>query len=368
MGVGGEFAAGAALVAEVMPARARPYALGLLQAFSALGNILGSFLGKVVLPAADPAAEFGHWRTLYWIGIIPAILVLVIRSRLKEPEKWQAAKESASGLIGKELGAFGDLFRPPWDRSTFFGVLFAVSGVLGLWGIGFWSFELIRSLDIDLTERDAVVGNATMLQDVGAFLGIAAVTLLTQGAPRGRAMPYLAGLLASAAAAAAALILGAGGAEHPEATVVLGIAAAAGLYFLVALTGALSRGAGRRASFAVSFAAAFAATIMVFRYMTERGQVYWMIPVLGFSTLLCFGMFAIYFPELYPTRLRTTGTGFCYNVARYLAAGGLFIQSYLGSQGLSLRTVAQVFALIYLVGLVAAWFAPETKDRPLAEG
>ena len=108
--------------------------------------------------------------------------------------------------------------------------------------------------------------------------------------------------------------------------------------------------------------------MMVFRYMTEREQIYWMIPILGFSTLLCFGMFAIYFPELYPTRLRTTGTGFCYNVARYLAAVGLFIQSDLGRRGYDLRTVAQVFALIYIVGLLAAWFAPETKDRPLAEG
>jgi MFS family permease len=368
MGVGGEFAAGAALVAEVMPARARPYALGLLQAFSALGNILGSFLGKVVLPPANPAEEFGGWRTLYWIGILPAILVLVIRSRLKEPEKWQAAKESAGDLIGKQLGAFGDLFRPPWMRSTFFGVLFAVSGVLGLWGIGFWSFELIRSLDIDLAEKDAVVGSATMLQDVGAFLGIAAITIFTQGAPRTRAVPYMLGLLASAGAAVGALLLGAGTRDHGAATAVLGIACAAGLYFILVLAGTLLGGLGRRASFALAFAAAFAATIMVFRDMTRPEQVYWMIPILGFSTLLCFGMFAIYFPELYPTRLRTTGTGFCYNVARYLAAAGLFIQSELGRQGLDLRTVAQVFAVIYVVGFLAAWFAPETKDRPLAEG
>ncbi|HVR74063.1 MAG TPA: MFS transporter, partial [Planctomycetota bacterium] len=92
----------------------------------------------------------------------------------------------------------------------------------------------------------------------------------------------------------------------------------------------------------------------------------WMTPLLGFTTLLCFGMYAIYFPELYPTRLRTTGTGFCYNVARYIAAAGLILLGYIGTM-LELRISTQIFALIYFVGIAAAFLAPETKGRPLAE-
>ena len=58
-----------------------------------------------------------------------------------------------------------------------------------------------------------------------------------------------------------------------------------------------------------------------------------MLPLLGFCNLMVFGGYAIYFPELYPTRLRSTGTGFCYNVARYIAAVGplvlpMFISAY----------------------------------------
>jgi hypothetical protein len=92
-----------------------------------------------------------------------------------------------------------------------------------------------------------------------------------------------------------------------------------------------------------------------------------MTPVLGFWSLTCFGLYAIYFPELYPTRLRATGTGFCYNVARYIAAGGLFFLAYLGEH-IGFRASALAFATVYLVGVVAVQFAPETKDRPLPEG
>jgi hypothetical protein len=108
---------------------------------------------------------------------------------------------------------------------------------------------------------------------------------------------------------------------------------------------------------------------------------------------MVFGGFAIYFPELYPTRLRSTGTGFCYNVARYIAAlgpmglgliTGLFAapaDSERGKLGLSeltwlsswgsidtpLRYAALTLSLIYLVPLVLLPFAPETKGKPLPE-
>ncbi len=363
MGVGGEFAAGAALVAEVMTPRARPYALGLLQALSALGNILGSLIGKLLLSPAHPEAEWEGWRGLYLVGVLPALLFVVVGRRLKEPERWQAMKASAGNIVGKQLGAFGDLFHSRWRRSTQFGLLFAVSGVIGLWGIAFWTPELIKSILPDPNVRSY----AMALQDVGAFLGIAAIALVTQGAPRTRGRAYIAGLLASIGAAVVFLRLGGGKAEAPLVTALLGVSLSFVLYFACALVGAFSGGLGRRASFAFSFAAALVATILVFRYMTEVGEIYWMIPVLGFCTLLCFGMYAIYFPELYPTRLRTTGTGFCYNVARYVAAGGLFLLGYIGSLGIDFRTSTQVFALIYLVGLGAAAFAPETRGRPLVE-
>ncbi|MBI4604607.1 MAG: MFS transporter [Planctomycetes bacterium] len=366
MGVGGEFAAGAAFVAEVMPARARPYALGLLQSLSAVGNIVGSLIARVVLPPEDPSGRWESWRVLYVIGILPALLVVFVRRRLKEPARWTAARETATALVGKQLGAFGDLFRGRWRVNTIYGVLFAVSGVIGVWGISFWTPELIKN---HIVPDPAVRTFALALQDVGAFLGLFAVGPLTQGISRGRAPRYLLGLAVSLAAAAALRFYGGGTVEGSGlVTAGLGVSLCVGLYCLLGFAGSVTGGLGRRASFCLSFALSLASVLVVFRYMTRPEQVYWLTPLLGFATLMPFGMYAIYFPELYPTRLRTTGTGFCYNVARYLAVVGLFALSWLGTlPGYDLRVSTQVFAAIYLVGIVAAFFAPETKDRPLAE-
>ena len=362
MGVGGEFAAGAALVAEVMPSRARPYALGLLQALSALGNIAGSLIAWFVLPPASPSEGWEHWRALYLVGVLPALLVVIMFKRLKEPERWRAVKEAPGELLGKELGAFGDLFRPRWRQSTIFGMIFAVSGVIGVWGIGFWTPELISSI-VSSAEYPPV---ALALQDVGAFLGLSAITILTQGAPRARVRFYLPGLVLSILAAEVLVCLGAGSVENPVTTALLGISISLLLYFIVASAGAFTGGYGRRVSFLMSFLMAQISIFLVFRFLREPGQIYWMSPVMGFSILMSFGLYAIYFPELYPTRLRSTGTGFCYNVARFIAAGGLFFLSYLGTI-LDFRTSAQVFSLIYVFGIVASFLAPETKDRPLME-
>jgi MFS family permease len=365
MGVGGEFAAGAALVAEVMPARARPYALGLLQALSAVGNIIGSLIARWVLPAENAVHEWEDWRLLYLVGVVPALLIVVIRGRLREPDRWRAVKESTGGLIGKELGAFKDLFVHPWLRSTLAGMTFAAAGVLGLWGIGFWTPELIGEI-VGAEKRSQISPTAFALQDVGAFFGISAITLLSQGAPRGRIKTYAAGLAITLALDFALVVLGAGTVQQPGLTASLGASLAVTLYFLFALLGSLTGGIGRRASFALAFIASFVAIYAVFRHMQAEGQIYWAVPVLGFATLLPFGLYAIYFPELYPTRLRTTGTGFCYNVARYVAAGGLFVLADLG-RVFTFRESAVLFSTIYIVGLLAVAFAPETKDRPLAE-
>src|SRR5207237_10936974 len=92
-GVGGEFAVGAALIAEVMPDRARPHALGALQALSTIGNILAAVsLGVVV-----PSEHLGWgWRGLYYLGALPGLIAVFVFWRLREPEKWVVAKAAAA--------------------------------------------------------------------------------------------------------------------------------------------------------------------------------------------------------------------------------------------------------------------------------
>jgi MFS family permease len=161
-------------------------------------------------------------------------------------------------------------------------------------------------------EDDVIVGRATVLQDVAGMLGIYAFTLLT-------------------------------------------------VYV------------GRRPSFAVAYLLGLGATALTFGSLRTEVDSYWMAPLLGFGVSAVFGGFAIYFPELFPTRLRSTGIGFCYNVARYITAFGpltlgklTLLFAGLDSQ-LPLRPAAIALSGIYLLGLAVLPFAPETRGRPLPE-
>ncbi len=101
LGVGGEFAVGVSLVAEVMPNHARPHALGLLQALSAVGNITAALIG---MAGTD-------WKTMFLIGTAPALLSLFVRRKLKEPESWQAV--SADQTQAKTRGSYAELSEIP---------------------------------------------------------------------------------------------------------------------------------------------------------------------------------------------------------------------------------------------------------------
>jgi len=84
-----------------------------------------------------------------------------------------------------------------------------------------------------------------------------------------------------------------------------------------------------------------------------------------------FGVYAIYLPELFPTNLRSTGTSFCYNFGRFIAASAPFtigqITRQLGNNIEGFRTAGMWVSIVLLAGILALPFLPETKDRPLPE-
>jgi MFS family permease len=319
LGVGGEFAVGVALVAEVMPTRARPYALGLLQASSTIGNItaalIGILLGRL---QASGAITTSPWRWMFIIGTLPALLVLVIMRRLKEPDDWQKAKDRNA-----HLGSVSDLFSPKWRTSTLVGMTLAFSGVVGLWGIGFFTPDLLSSV-LDKTfraqgmaesmiasQKTLWTGINSLLQNFGAFWGVYAFTYFTA---------YV----------------------------------------------------GRRKAFAAGYLAAMFATAFTFWKLHTFSDIFWMTPIMGFCQLSLFGGFAIYFPELFPTRLRSTGTSFCYNVGRLVAAVGPFALGMLTSRVYSgeaepMRYAGITMCSVFLLGLAVLPWAPETLGKPLPE-
>jgi hypothetical protein len=134
---------------------------------------------------------------------------------------------------------------------------------------------------------------------------------------------------------------------------------------------AVAQRLGRRWAFGIAITCSFLSTILVFKYLREFSQMFWMLPLMGFGQLSVFAVYAIYLPELFPTSLRSTGTSFCYNVGRLLAATAPFtlsrITESLGGNIEGFRTAGLWVSLILVMGLIVLPFLPETKDRPLPE-
>ena len=311
IGIGGMFGAATTLVAESVPSGFRAMALGSLQALSALGNITGSLLSLQIPPGAQNLISgYAGWRVLFFVGIVPALLVVPIIFVLREPESWLKAKaEAAAGIGHKNVGSPLELFRDPrWRRNTIVGLFLGVSGMIGLWGIGFFSPELISTALRGAPQSvvDTVRGWGTAFQDVGSFLGMITFTMVAA--------------------------------------------------FL-----------SRRLAFLMALLLSMVVTMFVFRSLNSASDAYWMLPMMGFAQLAVFAGYSIYFPELFPTRLRGTGVGFCYNTVRYLAAPAPTLMGYLASL-MSFRSAAVLMSTIYLVGVIALIWAPETKGKPLPEG
>jgi MFS family permease len=328
LGVGGEFAVGVALVAEVMPDRARPFALGLLQALSAVGNISAAFISMGMTELESSGAVSSAWRIMFVVGTLPALLALVIRRRLKEPERWQSV---VTHERPSKLGSYGDLFADPrWRRNAIVGMLLAFAGVVGLWGIGFFSYDLISTVLRKRFEAEEL-SPAEVISRVGYWTGVVSI--------------------------------------------VQNIGGFCGIYAFSTIT----QYTGRRAAFAVSFLAAMVSTAYVFWYLQDVTQFIGIFPVgmlpifiMGFCQLALFGGYAIYFPELFPTRLRSTGTSFCYNVGRFVAALGPAALGWLTAYVYAdypepMRYAGVTMCGIFLLGLAVLPFAPETKGKPLPE-
>jgi MFS family permease len=309
LGVGGEFAAGASLVAEVFPDRSRAMALGTLQALSAVGNMMAAIVTLMLSNLAE------SWRWAYLVGAVPALLVFFIRRAVKEPDAWARATETAR-TEEKEVGTISGLFRDPvLRRNTIAGTLLAVAGIGGLWGVGFWLPELtglaFEKYHLSPAEMTRMKSYIFFIQQVGALFGMFAYA-------------------------------------------------------------ALSERTGRRPALLLFFLLAFGAVQGTFHFMRDMATAYFWAPILGFCALAPFSAYSVYFPELFPTRLRATGCGFCYNCARILAAAAPFALGTLsqrfdvpGQPAAGLRAAAGIVAFIYVVGLVGLWMAPETRGKPL---
>jgi len=129
LGLGGEWSSGAVLVSESWPARHRAKAIGFMQSGFSMGYMLAAVLAAFVLP------RWG-WRTLFWIGLAPALLTVWIRRGVEEPQVWLERRETAS---------FFRIFQAPLLRRTVVATAVATSVLLGYWGLFTWLPSFLSS-------------------------------------------------------------------------------------------------------------------------------------------------------------------------------------------------------------------------------
>jgi len=329
VGVGGVFGLAVSLIAETVPDGARAQSLGLLQILSTIGNITAGLakMGIDALEANNTIRSGSGWRWMFLIGAVPAFMIIFTRGHLKEPEKWLRLKEQ--GLLPK-----GGIFSPyaallaqaRWRKNLLIGALIASTGVIGLWAIGEYAPDLQKVVFKQHFEK------ALPADQVNAAVS-SAITVT-----------YLWNMLG----------------------------AAVGMMIFTRIARI-----GRKPAFYIGFTAAMVITFLVYQNMNSPETAHWMMFLMGAAQLSVFAGFAIYLPELFPSRLRSTGTSFCYNLGRFAAAAGSFYSAVLTKDvygkfatkdvSLPLRYAAMTMCSIFLIGIVTTFFAPETRGRPLPE-
>jgi MFS family permease len=246
---------------------------------------------------------------VFLIGAAPAILVMLVRMLVKEPEVWVKAQKKRDQFTLKQL------FGPKLRRDTLAASSLAFVVLLGLWGATAWIPAAIG--EIAKPEWTSLAGTA--LQRKMVQLASYGIMLLNAGSLFGY------------------------------------------LFF-----GPLADRVGRKKTFLLYFLGALIAFPVTFSLTKGVTQLFALLPIVGFFTLGVTSGFPIYLPELFPTEVRTTGVGFCYNLGRIGTAGGVFITGYLvGLSGSYVKAVSAV-SLVYLLGIFCLILARETRGQRLA--
>ena len=297
LGIGGEWAAGAALVAETWPESRRALAAGFLQSAWAFGFFLTATINLAF-------GQYG-WRVLFLFGIAPSLCALLVRMAVKEPQRWERVREAIKQKI-----TLRELFTPALLRSTLVGSALAFVAVFGLWGATNWTPALVQDLLSARGELPAAVARSTSYALIALNFG--AVLGYLSFAPIAQRM-------------------------------------------------------GRRAAFCLMFAGSFLFLQVTFYAPRDFQTLLYLLPVLGFFNNGVFSGFPIYFPELFPTRVRGTGCGFCFNTGRVLAAGGPLATGWLIFFMGSYTRAVSIVSLIYLFGMLVLIPAPETRGKALLD-
>jgi len=329
MGVGGEWAVASAMVAEVMPQRSRPIMSSIFHGSSVFGTLLAAAAGAFIV--GNPALGDAAWRWGFAIGVVPACLTLFVRWKLREPDSWVRAREQGAKDRQQRTGQLLHLFHREHLRNTFVGVSLASIGLVTFWGGHIYGKNaLLRHAQQRVLAEAGVDANASKETQQATF---------AQHKPELKRAEMLSMVLNT---------IGGG----------LGLV----------LFGTISNRLGRRGAFVLYHAVAFVMVILLFWVLIPGGASALVLavalPIFGFFTLGMHAGYAVYFPELYPTRLRGTGAGFCFNTGR-LATAAALLAFYL--HPVSNESKALILSPLYLVGCGVVLLGRETRDEELPD-
>jgi MFS family permease len=302
LGIGGEWAVGASLLAETWPKKWRPWLAAILQTAVNCGILLACLSGWLL-------AGYPH-RTIFLVGIVPALLTLWIRRAVPEPEAWTATHRQEAVY----QGGIAALFRGPLRRTTAIMMTICALGLTAHWAMMFWHSAHLRSLA-------KAAGATKAAEDIIA----------------NKALYWLM------------------------------IGSIAGNF----LAGGLAKAFGYRRAIGGMFALYLLLMLGAYGMVRPAEDVLIWLPFIGVAQGT-FALFTMCLPPLFPTLLRTTGAGFCFNIGRIIAAAGtvvfgLFAQVGSGATAICDHRLALSYAAwLFLPAAIISWLLlPEPKqDQP----
>jgi MFS family permease len=259
----------------------------------------GVNLGVLLAVVANLLMAAQPPRYLFLVGVLPALLVLWIRRAVPESEEWHSAKATARD----NEPSVGDLFHGPVKQTTWLVILVCAVSLTAHWAFMFWHQQHLRNLP-DVLSWTAEQKNQ----------------------------------LAS------------------KAMYLVMVSSIAGNFFAAAV----ARLIGYRRTIALMCLGYFLAMFGAYGLPRDHSQLFYWLAVPGFFQGL-FALFTMYLPPLFPTLLRTTGAGLCYNIGRIVAAGGTVFFGLFSTVG-DYRLTLLYAGFLFLPAAVVAIFLPELQD------
>jgi SHS family sialic acid transporter-like MFS transporter len=401
LGMGGEWSLGVSLVMEIWPNTSRGWLAGLIGAAANVGflliavislglsGILDSLTAAMQaspLPEAWVAALVKNdaWRLLLLIGTLPALLTFFIRLFVPESQRWLHEQEhgrtshwATRDLLGVLIGSIGPLvtiYLFAFTSTTIGGQTFVHSPLIKFVGLALglaialvgYLYPVRRYLSRVRATSGETAGSKSVVGRMIIAAGLSGVALLGTWASI-QSAPSWADKLASTYPEEARQIL-TGNVAHAKAytQIAMGIGAIIGT-IIAAVVGSWF---SRRWMYVAMCLASLATSLLFWQINTRYDYTFLATVMLaGGVTAAFYGWIPLYLPELFGTSVRATAQGFGYNFGRILAAVGALQSGYLmkevfqGNDPLAYSTMS----LVYLVGVVIIWMAPETHGQPLPE-